>query len=170
MAMTNCRECDHPISKKAQACPSCGATKKKKTSLFTWLVLLLFVIWVAGYMPDGVTDKKGVASPNGHVDYTPKSEIMKNVELDFSWGTKGFGNIMNANFTITNNSNIAIKDVDIECSHFAKSGTLIDSNKRTIYEIVDAGETKQFNDFDMGFIHSQANESSCVISDLEPGE
>lgn len=48
MALLKCRECGAQISKSAKSCPSCGAEAKKKTSLFTWLVLVLILLFVFG--------------------------------------------------------------------------------------------------------------------------
>jgi hypothetical protein len=42
MALVNCKECGHQISKTANACPSCGA-KIKRTSLLTKIVAGFFV-------------------------------------------------------------------------------------------------------------------------------
>ena len=69
-------------------------------------------------------------------------------------------------FTIKNDSDQDIKDIEIVCDDFAKSGTKIDDNKRTIYEIVKAHTTRKFPRFDMGFVHSQTASTSCRISDL----
>jgi len=46
--------------------------------------------------------------------------------------------VMVADFTITNLSNYTVKDLDVTCTHYANSGTEIDSNSRTIYETVPA--------------------------------
>ena len=51
MALTKCKDCGNEVSKKAASCPNCGAPLKKakrKTSTFTWLVLILIalVVWV----------------------------------------------------------------------------------------------------------------------------
>lgn len=43
MALTNCKECGHQISKTATQCPNCGA-KIKRTSLFTKLVAGFFAL------------------------------------------------------------------------------------------------------------------------------
>jgi len=40
--MMECKECGHKVSESAESCPNCGArrtTKKKKTSLFTWMFI-----------------------------------------------------------------------------------------------------------------------------------
>ena len=88
------------------------------------------------------------------------------MKLSFHWSKGGFGNVMEADFAVTNNSNYAVKDIEINCEHFAKSGTNIDSNKRTIYDVVPAHSTKKFPHFNMGFIQSQAASSKCSITDL----
>jgi len=44
MALTKCKDCGNEVSKKATSCPKCGAPlkkQKKKTSSFTWLVIIL---------------------------------------------------------------------------------------------------------------------------------
>ena len=162
MALIKCKECGTEISKKAKECPKCGAPAKKKTSLFTWIVTIFIGLWFIGYLanPDSSTSSLTSNAPS------PKEIARKNIKLDFSWTTEGFGNIMEANFTVHNNSKYDIKDIEISCTHFAKSGTKIDSNDRTIYEIVKKKSTKKFPKFNMGFIHSQANSSSCQIKDF----
>ncbi len=81
----------------------------------------------------------------------------------WSWSKDGFSNIMIATFTIKNNANFDIKDVEITCVHSSPSGTVIDRNTRTIYEIFQAGKTRTIREFNMGFIHSQAQRSGCTI-------
>jgi hypothetical protein len=164
MALTKCKECGEEISKKAEKCPKCGAPQKKKTSLFTWLVTIVVVLWAVGYFSGN--SGTGTTSTANRTP-SPKEIAMKNVELDFSWAKEGFGNVMEANFTITNNSEHQIKDIEITCTHYAKSGTRIDSNERTIYDTVAVKSKKTIKNFNMGFIHSQAEKTGCVITDLK---
>lgn len=44
MALTKCKECGEEISTKAESCPKCGAKAPKKTSLFTWLILIFIIL------------------------------------------------------------------------------------------------------------------------------
>lgn len=46
MALVECRECGEPVSTQAKNCPNCGAKPPRKTSAFTWLVLILIVFIV----------------------------------------------------------------------------------------------------------------------------
>ena len=53
MALTKCKECGAEISRKAKACPQCGAPRKKKISIFTWIVLIIFIGVIAKFIiPD----------------------------------------------------------------------------------------------------------------------
>jgi hypothetical protein len=81
----------------------------------------------------------------------------------FQWTKEGFGNVMEANFVIRNKLPWPVKDIEIRCEHSAPSGTMIDSNTRTIYERFEANQPKQINKFNMGFMHSQATRSDCQI-------
>ncbi len=88
------------------------------------------------------------------------------MKLDFAWSKQGFGNVMEANFTVHNENDFAVKDVEVRCVSSAPSGTVIDSNTRTIYERFEAGKVKRVAKFNMGFINSQATSTSCSIRDL----
>lgn len=73
------------------------------------------------------------------------------------------GIVFLADFTFENKGAADIKDVEVKCTHFGPSGTAIDTNTSTIYEIVKAKSTKSIRRFNMGIIHPQATGSSCAI-------
>jgi len=87
--------------------------------------------------------------------------------VSFTWTKGGFDSIMMANFTIKNDSPYDIKDIKLRCRHSAPSGTEIDENTRTVYEIVKSHSTRSFRDINMGFIASQVARSGCTILDLK---
>lgn len=94
-------------------------------------------------------------------------EAKQQVSLDYKWSKDGFGTIMIVDLVFTNSSPYPAKDITVTCTHYAPSGTEIDSNTRTIYEVIPAKGIKKVNDFNMGFIHSQASSTTCKIDDLE---
>jgi hypothetical protein len=96
----------------------------------------------------------------------PKEVALRDIKLDYKWGTGGFGSVMEADFTIQNPTPYRVKDIEVTCTHYANSGTEIDSNTRTIYEAIEPKSKKVIKKFNMGFIHSQAAKSSCKITDL----
>lgn len=97
----------------------------------------------------------------------PRTVAMRDVSLVLdSWTKGGFGSVMIANFTVKNPTKYAVKDISVTCTHSAASGTEIDSNTRTIYEMVKAKDQKRIREFNMGFIHSQAQRTRCQIDGL----
>jgi hypothetical protein len=71
---------------------------------------------------------------------------------------------MMVDVTIANGTDTPLKDIELTCTSSAPSGTVIDRNVRTIYEIVKT--KRRFRDFSMGFIAHQATRTSCEITDL----
>lgn len=108
----------------------------------------------------------GIDSTSSGDPIDPKDALLHRVKLDFKWHTDGFGNIMIANFTIKNPTQYRFKDFEIKCTHSAPSGTVIDSNSRTIYQTVEPTSTKVIREMNMGFINNQATRSGCQITDL----
>ncbi len=107
------------------------------------------------------------AEQKQHASRTPLEVAKDETKLvRFSWRKEGFDNVMLANFTFRNNSPYDVKDLDIECEHSAPSGTVIDKNERTIYQIVKAHSTRTIRDINMGLIDTQAAASSCEVLDL----
>jgi len=120
---------------------------------------------------DKLRARQGFGPSQPSADYTAPPErpttTRQDLTLDFTWSKEGFDNIMEANFTIKNDGPYAIKDIEITCDHSAPSGTVIDRNTRTIYEIVKAKSKRLFTKFNMGFINSQVKSSSCRIVDFK---
>ena len=87
---------------------------------------------------------------------------------NWDWGTGGFGSKMiSGRLTVTNAALFPIKDFTLHCEHSGNSGTVMDENTRTIYEIVPAKGKKTFHNLNMGFIASQAVKSNCTITDAK---
>lgn len=86
MALVDCKECGHKISTKAKACPNCGAKPAKKTSLFTWIILLGIVIAIYG-LNQG-SSKKVAPAASKTSQAASKPETAKKVELSSPlWST-----------------------------------------------------------------------------------
>lgn len=170
MAMKKCKDCGKEVSTSAKLCPHCG--RKYPTGGLT-LPAKIFLVILALFALGKVIGEMGSSStsttdaPPQRTELNTKDAIRPLLYLDFKWGKGGLDNIMMANFVINNLSDKDIKDITITCTHNAKSGTKIDDNTRTIYDVVKAHSKKQVNKFNMGFIHSQANSSSCRITDFE---
>lgn len=88
----------------------------------------------------------------------------------FAWRKGGFGTVMIASFTISNE--LGTKDVSdflLRCSGYGPSGTLISQPEMRLYEVVEAGKRKRFSQVNIGFIDHQTSNTHCVIADWEGG-
>lgn len=163
MALVKCKECGKEISKKATSCPNCGA-KPRRTSAFTWLIAVLVVLWMIGHF----SNREATSSSSTAVAVDPKEDAANKVHIvKFNGHKGGFNAVFLADFTIKNDSAYPIKDIEISCKDAANSGTVIDSNNQTIYDVVKAHSTRKFTNVSMGFIHSQATSAHCEISDFK---
>lgn len=79
MALVDCKECGQKVSTKAKACPNCGAKPAKKTSLFTWIILLGIVIALYG-LNQG-SSKKAAPAASTTSQAASKPETAKKVEV-----------------------------------------------------------------------------------------
>lgn len=134
-----------------------------KLHLLSALALLAFAI-LAGGSADSSDSHTPPASTESPSPPTLKQTVMDGATLDFTWLTDGV--VMTANFKVHNTTDHAFKDFEVTCDHSGPSGTVMDHNTRTIYELVPAKTTKSIRNFNMGFIDSQATRSSCRITDL----
>ena len=175
MALINCKECGVQVSTEAKACPGCGAKVNKPTSIVIWVIIACVAFGIFTAMPDrSESSSESMPSDKSYSFYEEQDlknmdqerQALNNIDFDFSWSTDGFGNVMMIDMKVKNNGTADIKDFTVECDHTSNSGTKIDSNKREVFEIIKAGETRKFKQFNMGFIHSQAASSSCGITDL----
>lgn len=167
MAMAKCKECGAEVSDSAKTCPKCGKSNPtNKTSLLVKVIIGFFVLGGIGqYMkvsPPSGSSSSGSVTPSmpSVADLSDKVTVK-----DFKWTTYGGGSLLKlSSITIENKNAEDVKDFVIKCTNHGPSGTVTDTNERTLFEILKAGQTKTYKDFDMGFIHSQATSSGCHIT------
>lgn len=165
---SECSACKKSFLKSENVCPQCGSKRKKFSTIQigVGIIASLFLIgWLNSPKEDGVTSSASVnqeqKKPQSQAEL--KEIIASQVALDYTWKKGGFGSIMEADFRVKNNSDHSIKDIEIQCNHYAKSGTKVDSNSRTMYDVIGPNSIQSYQDFNMGFIHDQANTTSCLV-------
>lgn len=174
MLLKVCKECGNQVSTPGQFCPHCGksgfAKKGMNGCLIAFLIfvgfgVLLSIIASLG-SPTRVSNTPPVYEQLSE-QVSPKVTAIRGVKLDFTVVSSS-GGILVVNFTVQNPGAYTVKDLEITCLHAANSGTVIDSNVRTIYEIFNSNShsKKRFPEFNMGFINSQAARTSCKVTDL----
>jgi hypothetical protein len=122
---------------------------------------------VAANPAEAAANAANVAKEKATADVEAKREEMRDepekfVELENIKWSQDFS-MMELSVTIKNNSEFALKDFIINCEHSGPSGTVMDSNRRKIYELIEAGKSKRINKFNMGFINSQAVSTACIV-------
>src|SRR5262245_30296663 len=99
MAMVLCKECGKERSSSADACPHCGA-KVKKTSAFTWLVVVILVLMFIGYIAGTGDTPSGPPAVNEYRDQSGeaarvcqdfvKDRLKAPATADFPWKFDSF--------------------------------------------------------------------------------
>jgi RNA polymerase subunit RPABC4/transcription elongation factor Spt4 len=164
---TKCNGCKKDISKSAGNCPHCGK-RQLGASKLSWVgiaIVSLIIISTLSSIFSGQSDKGASIDqkPPNTASQTPTEKAKNDVKLEYQWAKTGFGSVMEVDFRVVNDSSIGIRDIEIQCDHYANSGTKVDSNNRTIYDIVGAKTSRTFNKFSMGFIHEQAAKTNCFV-------
>jgi hypothetical protein len=150
-----------------------------KVILFLIVGVLLFAAFSASQekaSPVASTPTGGIApdkSPAANAIATKrwaesdKQDQLAAIKIEkWSWKKAGFDNVMIGTFTIKNANDFGVKDIVLNCQHYAPSGTLIDSNVRTIYQAIKPKSSITIKDFNMGFVHTQAAKSSCSVTNF----
>jgi hypothetical protein len=137
------------------------------TSLASFVVMMV-VVMARGPAP--ATPSQAIASaPESYVEPKPesltKTEVLANFRFgNFSWQKEGFGTIMKASFLLHNDNPMPLKDIQITCYSSGPSGSIIDTNSRTVFEVVRQRSFLQVDDMSMGFIRSEAVKTKCVVT------
>lgn len=95
------------------------------------------------------------------------NKIIENTTLKTSWWRSGFGNILEATFIITNNNDVALKDINITCGLYAQSDTKLSEIKHTLYNHFPAKHIVTIKDVNLGFINEQTHKVGCYIADAD---
>jgi hypothetical protein len=94
-----------------------------------------------------------------------KSQMLANFRVkNLSWQKEGFGMIMEARFSVHNDNPMAVRDIEITCSSSGPSGSIIDTNSRTVFEVVRGRSYVDVEKMNMGFIRSEAVETKCRVT------
>jgi hypothetical protein len=140
------------ITRKSDACMVGGAS-------FTGLLLMSFLL------PDSAT--RATETGAGIVALAAPSATLDNIRIEqVMWEKTGLDNVMIATFRIDNDNVIRIKNVEVTCRHSTDSGTFIDSNTRTVHEIIEPRSSFYVHGMTMGLIHSQATSTQCKATDF----
>jgi len=86
----------------------------------------------------------------------------------FTWSKAVPEIVIQANLTIESALPFALKEIEVACAQFARSGVVIDSQRRTITEVLPAHGRLQVEALNIGPVHPQAGSSGCRIVNVTP--
>lgn len=160
-----CLNCRELISKSSDVCKHCGK-KTKNYNLF--IVLLIFtVIGVLFQISDSFNKYENEVSFDKNSEIALykqyEKEVFDNIDLESNIELKSYI-LAVGSFTIHNKSTHIIKDIEVSCSYYARSGTKIDVVKKTIYDIVNKESSETFKNVNMGFMNENAYNYVCKVN------
>ena len=86
----------------------------------------------------------------------------------FTWSKAVPEIVIQANLTIESALPFALREIEVACAQFARSGVVIESQRRTITEVVPAHGRLQVEALEIGPIHPDAGSSGCRIVNVTP--
>jgi hypothetical protein len=84
----------------------------------------------------------------------------------FSWSKDAVE--MQADITIESALPFALKEIEVACAQFARSGVEVETNRRTIAELLPARGRLEVDALDIGQINPEAGSSGCWIVSVTP--
>lgn len=169
MAMIKCKECGSEISSKAEACPKCGAKRKKRSGLgCLFVVILLFIVF--GAIINSVDTTTTPASPQTSAtsQHSPSSattqsplptpEQPKLLLLNWTWHEEYGYAIVEGE--VQNISQETLKNVEAVAKFYAADKKFITSDDSLIaYNPILPGQTSPFK---VSTTHNPAMKSASI--------
>lgn len=75
----------------------------------------------------------------------------------------GYGVANVADITVKNDNPFAVKDITVACTMYGRSGTAIQRQTKTIFDIVPAKATRNFRGITIGIYNSQSDHGGCKV-------
>jgi hypothetical protein len=79
------------------------------------------------------------------------------------WQRGGFGAVAVATFTVRNENPFPVKDIELVCEFWARSGTRVGRQRVMLYERLPPGGARTVRDMTVGFIDQQAHTGDCWV-------
>jgi len=163
--------------------PNCCAPRFFASRLSLWPLALLALVGgtllLSGY-PGGTAEGEPAAAggpvpqPVGYDPLTAEAITpMQPTPLDKlrissqSWRRGGLGSNALVTFTLRNNNDYAVKDVEIDCSFTRWDGSHLTDRTRFLPGHIAMRSRKLFARMHVGFVNVNANKANCVVVSAE---
>jgi hypothetical protein len=143
------------------------------SSMASFAVLLYIAVArgpVASATSSSETGTQAVASTTQayvqpKVENLSKSQMLANFRIrSFAWQKDGFGTVMTATFVLHNDNPMPVKDIEVTCSSSGPSGSIIDTNSRTVFDVVREKSFVQVDKINMGFVRGEVVDTKCQVT------
>jgi len=96
---------------------------------------------------------------------TPEAAELDRLRISSqTWRRGGLGSIALITFTLRNDNDYAVKDVEIFCSFSRHDGTHLTDRRRLLPEIVNMKSRKTFARVHVGFVNVNADQAKCSLA------
>lgn len=133
---------------------------KLNRSAVAVVALVLVGVWFWGRSP-APSSQAMVYSPDELARKNPAERIAIDA---LKWDRSGFGNVAVASFSIANSNKFSVKDVQVRCKFFAKSGTNIELKDKVVFLTVPAGGRVLVANLNIGFVDQQVDSGQCAAT------
>ena len=111
-----------------------------------------------------------VSGPSATVPAATAGQTPEAAELDRlrissqSWRRGGLGSKALVTFTLRNDNDYAVKDVEISCSFVRRDGSHLTDRRRVLPETVNMKSRKTFARVHIGFVNVNASQAKCSLA------
>jgi hypothetical protein len=111
------------------------------------------------------TSGPGVTAPAATADQAPEAAELGRLRISSqSWRRGGLGSKALVTFTVRNDNDYAVKDVEISCSFSRRDGSHLTDRRRVLPDTVNMKSRKTFAHVPIGFVNVNANGASCSLA------
>ena len=94
---------------------------------------------------------------------SPKSPLDGLKIVSQSWRRGGLGSKALVTFTLRNENDFAVKDIEIACTFTRRDGRHLTDRRRIIPDIVNMKSRKRYDGMLVGFVNVNANKAKCSL-------
>jgi hypothetical protein len=133
-------------------------------------VVIGFTIWLLMPASEGNVVQAAPAPQAEPVESTATSQARDTAELDRlrissqSWRRGGLGSRALVSFTLRNDNEYAVKDVEIVCAFNRRDGSHLTDRRRVLPDTVNTKSRKTFARVQVGFVNVNANQAKCTVA------
>ncbi|WP_440640997.1 hypothetical protein ACSHT2_07290 [Bradyrhizobium sp. PUT101] len=118
---------------------------------------------LAAVKPAPSGDASAVMSPASEVPAPASAELSRLRISSQTWRRGGLGSKALVTFTLRNDNDYAVKDVEIVCAFTRRDGTHLTDRSRVLADAVSMKSRKTFARIPVGFVNVNADQAKCSL-------